>query len=130
MLTIQNIQVNETRCIQGRTLHEDGTSLKSTMYHACDLYCPESRTMKSQSRSSSCRTFKLSHAYLYQLRIQNESRERFFAIKIFTCHYIEIHSNIIIAREQRLIGTEKSGKKGKETRSNLNRDVPATARLN
>lgn len=26
--------VNETRCIQGRTLCEDGTSLTSTMYHA------------------------------------------------------------------------------------------------
>lgn len=44
-------------------------------------YCPESRTMKNQSRGSSCRTFKLSH-----IHINGESRERFSTIKIFAYH--------------------------------------------
>lgn len=49
-----------------------GTGLTSTMYRARTYYtacvrilayCPESRTMKNQSRSSSCRTFKLSNVH-------------------------------------------------------------------
>lgn len=58
-------RVNETRRIQGRTLCEDGTSLRSRRTRMRILaYCPESRTMKNQSPTvaRACRTFELSGA--------------------------------------------------------------------